>query len=161
MMIYSMPGRATGDQAVIDVWTELSWSCMTCICTPQTRGYKKLLDQASLLPVAALWRPSHDTTLAMYCTCQRLPAAPGERRFGVVGGCADRQRHDKTSVDDDCVGLTLETRTSDVDHDVDRAPPARVRSRIAGYCGVQWEARQGETVWYDAVFPRTRCGTDR
>ena len=58
-----MLGRATGDLAVVDISTELSWSCMTCICTPQTQGYKKLLDHASPLPVAAPWRPSHDTTV--------------------------------------------------------------------------------------------------
>lgn len=40
---------------------------MTCICTPQMRGYKKALDQASPLPVAALWRASHDTTVTTLC----------------------------------------------------------------------------------------------
>ena len=44
----------------------------------------------------------------------------------------------------------LETRTSELDHHVDRALLARVRRRISRYCGVM-EARQGETVWYDAA----------
>ena len=114
-----MLGRATGDLAVVDISTELSWSCMTCICTPQTQGYKKLLDQASLLPIAAPWRPSHDTTVTT-----SMPAVPGGRRFGVVGGCAGRQRHDKTNVYHGAVGRMLETRTRELDHYVDRAPHA-------------------------------------
>lgn len=85
---------------MVDISKELSWSCMTCICTPQTRGYKKLLDQVSPLPVAALWRPSHDT-YSHYVRTMQPPAVRGERRFGVVGGCAGRRRHGKTSVDND------------------------------------------------------------
>lgn len=67
-----MLGRATGNQAVVDISTELSWSCMTCICTPQAQGYKKLLDQASPLPVAA--RGVHHTTLLSLRLCRPCPA---------------------------------------------------------------------------------------
>jgi len=108
---------------------------MTCICTPQRPRYKKLLDQASPLPVAAPWRASHDTTLTMY-VLWAAPDQPGERRFGVVGGCAGRRRHDKKCVDVGDVGRMLETSTSELAHHVDCAPHERVRRRVSRCCDV-------------------------
>ena len=92
----------------------------------------------------------------------RLPAVPGGRRFGVVGGCAGRRRHDKTSVHDGSVGRMHGTRTCELDHYADRAPLSTRQRSNSTILQCSWKRVRVRLSDDDAgLVPRPCHGTDR